>query len=149
MADLFPDLSGAQAAIERLMGDELRVWRADVDDAVQDPVTGAVSLPDGAAKVYEGKGMFVPENRIMSAVEGAETVVILEHLVRIPLAAPAIYPGDILEVVTCSRDETVNGTLMLISRPVKTTFAVAREFKAEEAREYEQPRPGGLNLEAL
>ncbi|MFI5688603.1 DUF6093 family protein [Streptomyces sp. NPDC051636] len=119
--------------VERMLDDELRLWR-DPDggaDDVLNETTGLLEPPDGAGEVvWEGRGAVVPMGQpaLLVPLDGsiAQMPTTTAYQAMLPIAAPCASPGDLLTVISSSRDPQLVGRRFRVGDTAVGTFAVVR-----------------------
>ncbi|ATW48331.1 DUF6093 family protein [Streptomyces peucetius] len=105
------DFSGVRRVVEGMLDDELRLWR-DADggtDDVLNETTGTLEPSEGDSEVvWEGPGAVIPVGQpallapLDSSVARMPTATAYQAM--LPVASPPASPGDLLTVITSSRD---------------------------------------------
>ncbi|MEU3046220.1 DUF6093 family protein [Streptomyces sp. NPDC006984] len=127
------DLSGVRRIVEGLLDDELRLWR-DADgrtDDVLDETTGELE-PSGADGdvVWEGHGAVLPVGQpaLLVPLDGsvARVPTSTAYQAMLPVTAPRANSGDLLTVISSSRDPQLVGRRFRVGDAIVGTFAVVR-----------------------
>lgn len=132
------DLSGVRRVVERLLDDELRLWR-DVDGAAGDELdeeSGELK-PGGrmAVLLWEGPGAIVRPGQLSFTppLDGvvASFPAATAYQALIPLSAPPVEVDDVLSVSRSARDEQLVGRRFRVAEAAVGTFAVVRVVRLE------------------
>lgn len=126
---VFPNLTNARRAVERLMVDTGQISRETEGDEILNEQTGEVSEP-APVVVYEGKckvraGGQGPRD------EGGRSLSVEVYACAIPIGSPEIRPGDWFEIMSSARDFMLVGKKLRITEVEAGTMAVQRRFTAE------------------
>lgn len=132
------DLSGVRRVVERLLDDQLELWR-DVDGAsgdVLDEGTGELK-PGGSAPalLWAGAGAIVrpgslgviPALDSLAAAGPASTA----YQALLPLAAPSAAVDDVLVVSRTARDPQLTGRRFRVADVGLGTYTVVRVMRLE------------------
>lgn len=119
-----------RAVAERTLGDRCRVVRAGTGAPMWDEATGQHVLP-GDQTVWEGPCSVSPLGTVgQSQTEGGEPSTSTGRVVRVPVTAPAMAPGDVVTVITAaaSTDPTLVGARLLVRQVPTRSRAVLRRL---------------------
>ncbi|MEV0735440.1 DUF6093 family protein [Streptomyces sp. NPDC050549] len=134
------DLSGMRRIVEKLLDDELQLWRerAGVTGDELDEVTGQLE-PSGAAPVllWEGSGAIVRSGQL-SVVPSLDAVVAAQSASTayqglLPLTAPSAAVDDVLSVARSVRDPQLVGRRFRVTDIGVGTYVVVRFLRLESA----------------
>ncbi len=133
---VLPDVERARALAESAMVDTCIVYRdqqGSADDTLNE-VTGALTQPVGdQTTVYEGPCLLRTRDvQPSSDAEGGAQVGRRLQAARVPVTAPKMVAGDILEVLTSSHDPLLAGRRYLVVDITVNTFAVTRKLTLED-----------------
>ncbi|MGW1878430.1 DUF6093 family protein [Streptomyces sp. NPDC001975] len=132
------DLSGVRRVVERLLDDELRLWRdtdGDSDTALDEETgelrpAGEVSMP-----LWEGSGAIVRPGQlsVVPPLDGAvaELPAPTAYQALLPLSAPQVTVDDVLSVSRSVRDEQLVGRRFRVAEVAVGTYAVVRVVRLE------------------
>ncbi|MEU0443823.1 DUF6093 family protein [Streptomyces sp. NPDC006186] len=132
------DLSGVRRVVERLLDDELRLWR-DADGSSGDELdehTGELR-PTGqaSAPLWEGPGAIVRPGQlsVTPSLDGAiaSLSVPTAYQALLPLSAPQLMVDDVLSVSRSMRDEQLVGRRFRVAEVAVGTYAVVRVVRLE------------------
>ncbi|MFG2956367.1 DUF6093 family protein [Streptomyces sp. NPDC048291] len=132
------DLSGVRRVVERLLDDELRLWRdtdGDTGDEL-DEETGELR-PAGQVTVplWEGTGAIVRPGQLSVAppLDGAVASLpaLTAYQALLPLSAPQVTVDDVLSVSRSVRDEQLVGHQFRVAEVAVGTYAVVRVVRLE------------------
>ncbi|MFI1563859.1 DUF6093 family protein [Streptomyces sp. NPDC020490] len=132
------DLSGVRRVVEKLLDDELQLWRdADGDAGDElDEVTGALR-PVGQARVllWDGPGAIMRPGQLSTAppLDGAVAsfAAPTPYQALLPLSAPQAMVDDVLSVSRSVRDEQLVGRRFRVAEVAVGTHAVVRVVRLE------------------
>ena len=132
------DLSGVRRVVERLLDDQLQLWR-DADGSSGDDLdeeTGELR-PGGQAAVplWEGPGAIVRPGQLspLPPVDGvvASLPAATAYQALLPLSAPLVMIDDVLSVSRSARDEQLVGRRFRVAEVAVGTYAVVRVVRLE------------------
>lgn len=132
------DLSGVRRVMERLLDDELQLWRDPDGDAGDelDEETGELK-PVGHASVplWEGPGAIVRPGQlsVTPPLDGviASPPAPTAYQALLPLSAPQLMVDDVLSVARSVRDEQLMGRRFRVAEVAVGTYAVVRVVRLE------------------
>lgn len=132
------DLSGVRRVVERLLDDELQLWR-DVDGDSGDELdeeTGELRPADQAsAPLWEGPGAVVRPGQLSIAppLDGvvASFPAPTAYQALLPLSAPQVMVDDVLSVSRSVRDGQLVGRRFRVAEAAVGTYAVVRVVRLE------------------
>ncbi|MEW2300053.1 DUF6093 family protein [Streptomyces sp. NPDC006655] len=132
------DLSGVRRVVERLLDDELRLWRdADGDSGDKlDEETGELrSAGQASVPLWEGSGAIVRPGQL-SAVPPLDAMVAslpasTAYQALLPLSAPQARVDDMLSVSRSVRDVQLVGRRFRVAEVAVGTYAVVRVVRLE------------------
>lgn len=132
------DLSGVRRVIEKLLDDEIQLWR-DADgasDNALDESTGELK-PGGetTTPLWKSPGAIVRPGRLaltqpLDAV-AASLPAQTEYQALLPLSAPLVRVDDVLSVSRSARDEQLVGRRFRAAEIAVGTYAVVRVVRLE------------------
>ncbi|MFJ2342374.1 DUF6093 family protein [Streptomyces antimycoticus] len=132
------DLSGVRRVVEKMLGDELELWR-DADGHVGDVLdeqTGELK-PGGtlATPVWNGPGAVVKSGQLVASPPVDGTTAVLPattgYQALLPLASPKAQLDDVLVVKASERDAQLPGRRFRVAETEVGTFAVVRVVRLE------------------
>ncbi len=133
---LLPDVTGARKIAEAAMVDTCIVYRdaAGSADDTLDVLTGSLTQPiDDQTTVYQGPCLLRTENvQARRDDEGGATLGRRLHAARVPVSAPAMILGDILEVLASAHDPLLVGRRARVLDAGVNTFAITRKLTLED-----------------
>lgn len=133
---LLPDVVAARVVAEAAMVDTCIVYRdaAGSADDVLNTTTGALAQPVGdQTTVYEGPCLLRTENiQARRDEEGGAYLARKLQGARLPVSAPVVVYGDILEVLTAAHDPQLVGRRGRVLDVEVNTFAVTRKLTLED-----------------
>lgn len=126
-------LSAAAEHVERtIMLDSCTITRdpAGVIDDVLDPVTLQLSKPvDDAETIYSGICLVSPATTMERTTETTGRLISgRRYGVRIPIAAPAVSPGDLVKITDSERDPSLIGRELRVESITRQTLGVTRQI---------------------
>lgn len=138
------DLTGVSRVVERLLDDEVQVWR-DVEgrtDDILDETTGQLWSPcTDRELVWAGHGSVVPlgEPAVVEPLDAATAPVTpsTAYKALLPVDAPPSRPGDLLTVVHSVRDDQLAGRWFRVSDAAVGSFAVVRVIRLQPAAPFQ------------
>lgn len=129
-----PDLSGAKAAVERLMDDTCTIVRTvPTSEATVDVITLEASNP-APTTVYSGRCKVGEDLRPNVTIEGGKVVNVEPMLLAIPLPTdPANEPqvGDLVTIDSARRDPRLVNQQFRVASFITKTFAIQRKMRVE------------------
>lgn len=133
---LLPNVTAARTVAEAAMVDTCIVYRdaAGSADDVLNTTTGELAQPvSDVATVYTGPCLLRTENiQARRDEEGGAYTARKLQAARVPVGAPAMLFGDILEVLTAAHDPQLVGRRARVLDAEVNTFAVTRKLSLED-----------------
>lgn len=133
-----PDLTRAQSRVESLMVDVCKITRdpqQEFDD-VLDVDTGELGQPDSDQLfVYRGVCIVKPNKGYRQTDVGGETTAERYHDLLVPLSAPEVRIGDLVEITVSQRDPQLLGDKFVVTDTIATSFAIVRRIEMERVVE--------------
>lgn len=121
-----PDLTGAHAALERLMDDEC-VIRAEVAAGPEyDPGTRSYTLPEGAT-LYDGPCRLVRAEP-SDQEQGDALAAVAAPELSLPISADPIPAGSVVEITSSRWDAQLVGLLFRVEGQAVRSIAVDRRL---------------------
>ncbi|WP_316749229.1 DUF6093 family protein [Streptomyces herbicida] len=132
------DLSGVRRVVERLLDDELQLWR-DTDGHSGDELdeeTGELRPADQASvPLWKGAGAIVRPGQLSIApsLDGAVASfpAPTAYQALLPLSAPQVMVDDVLSAARSVRDEQLVGRRFRVAEAAVGTYAVVRVVRLE------------------
>lgn len=133
------DLSGVRRVVERLLDDELQVWR-DADGDARDELdeeTGELkpAVGQAPAPLWKGPGAIVRPGQLSTTppLDGvvASFPASTAYQALLPLSAPQVVVDDVLSVSRSMRDEQLVGLRFRAAEVAVGTYAVVRVVRLE------------------
>ncbi|WP_129798030.1 DUF6093 family protein [Streptomyces sp. F001] len=132
------DLSGVRRAVEKLLDDELQIWRItkSTGSGTLNEVTGTLTQnSDEHLLAWSGLGAVVRQGPLASVPPLSGAIASLPatttYQALIPLSAPSAMPDDMLFVSRSMRDAALTGRKFRIAEVAIGTFSAVRVILLE------------------